>query len=192
MQPAQKQSITREKVGEVIATVVSRLGDKMSGNQVKIAWELEQLAKQIDQLYAELSSLNPNALKGDHIPSAHDELMAVVAATGDATTTIMDSCDAISKVAGTVPPEQGGVLTEQVNKIYEACSFQDITGQRITKVVKTLKLIEEKIDGLISTVGISAVGSEPDKRSGDEALLNGPALPNQAISQEEIDKLLGF
>ena len=44
-------------------------------------------------------------------------------------------------------------LQDAVTRIYEACSFQDITGQRITKVVTTLKVIEEKVAHIISTFG---------------------------------------
>jgi len=197
MQPAPIQDprgITREKVTEVIATVVSRMGDKLSSAQVKIAWELEQLAKQIDGLYEELSSFNASAIKGNHLPKAHDELAEVVQATADATSTIMDACDVINKAAEGLPPEKAEAITGGVMNIYEACSFQDITGQRITKVVKTLKVIEERIDSLIQTIGANA---NPELQAAVDAqneatLLNGPSAAGQGISQDEIDKLLGF
>lgn len=77
-------------------------------------------------------------------------------------------------------------------KIFEACSFQDITGQRIRKVVRTLTDIEERVGHLISLLGDKAAGTgdNEDKRVGDARLLNGPQLPPQAVSQDEIDKLL--
>ena len=76
--------------------------------------------------------------------------------------------------------------------IYEACSFQDITGQRVSKVVKTFHTIEEKIDHLVSVLGIKAKRyiDEDDEHEGDDRFINGPALPPEAISQEDIDKLL--
>jgi len=39
---------------------------------------------------------------------------------------------------------------------FEACSFQDITGQHIQKVVGTLTSIEDRISGLLGTHGVSA------------------------------------
>ncbi len=51
--------------------------------------------------------------------------------------------------AGDKPPG----LQDATTRIYEACSFQDITGQRITKVVATLKTIERKVAHIIGTFG---------------------------------------
>ena len=39
-------------------------------------------------------------------------------------------------------------INDACMRIFEACSFQDITGQRITKVVSTLTYIEERLHGL--------------------------------------------
>ena len=83
-------------------------------------------------------------------------------------------------------------------KIFEACSFQDITGQRITNVVKTLKKIEAKVSKMILIIasripGIDDSGDqspENDDKTEDEKLLNGPQMAYKAISQDEIDKLL--
>jgi len=76
-------------------------------------------------------------------------------------------------------------------KIYEACSFQDITGQRVSKVIQTFNVIESKIDKLVSVLGVKESGEEEeDERVGDERLLNGPQMADEAISQEDIDKLL--
>ena len=101
------------------------------------------------------------------------------------------------KVAGT---DAEAAVTEEVMKVYEACSFQDITGQRITKVVSTLKTIEDKVDRLVEVLGNKLPvdthhseegdAEEEDTRVGDERLLNGPQMAEDAISQDEIDKLL--
>ena len=83
-------------------------------------------------------------------------------------------------------------IEEQVIKIFEACSFQDITGQRITKVVATLKTIEGKVETLVNALGNKMPGFYEDADGEDDevSLLNGPQLPDQAISQDDIDKLL--
>ena len=88
-------------------------------------------------------------------------------------------------------------INETIVGVYEACNFQDITGQRITKVVRTLKYVEERIMAMINIWGPEAIGEflpkAPDdhKNDDDSALLNGPAGENQGISQDDIDKLFG-
>ena len=79
-------------------------------------------------------------------------------------------------------------------RIYEACSFQDITGQRITKIITTLKSIETKVAQIIATFGgrnpnQPAAAIAPPQMDEDE-LLNGPQLPAMAMDQSDIDKLL--
>ena len=87
-----------------------------------------------------------------------------------------------------------GKLQDATTRIYEACSFQDITGQRITKVVATLKSIDAKIEQIVSTFGSRSgdLGDRPPRggTGGDNDLLNGPQLPAHAMDQSDIDKLL--
>jgi chemotaxis protein CheZ len=91
------------------------------------------------------------------------------------------------------------VVQNVVTRIYEACSFQDITGQRITKVVATLKAIESKVGHIIDVFQ-----QDRDQRTAGKApplppegpvdaaasLLNGPQLPAAAMDQSDIDALL--
>ena len=83
-------------------------------------------------------------------------------------------------------------------RIFEACSFQDITGQRITKVVATLTYIEERLHGLQDAWGpdiedaegeAGQPGKDRDARP-DRDLLNGPALDGEGIEQNQVDDLL--
>ena len=126
-----------------------------------------------------------------------DELDAIVGATERATNDILDAAEKLENLAGELPPEVGQGLTEATTMIYEACNFQDITGQRITKVVKALKHIEEKVEALVDAFGDEFRGSKapaaPDDKAGasvtDEDLLNGPQLPQKAHDQASIDAL---
>ncbi len=84
-----------------------------------------------------------------------------------------------------------------------ACSFQDLTGQRTTKVVRVLQYLEERIASMIDIWGISsdsegsdgddaseAVAKMTDERP-DAHLLNGPQDQDLALGQDNIDALLG-
>ena len=73
---------------------------------------------------------------------------------------------------------------------------EDITGQRVGKIVKSIQFVEERIDAMVALWGrddietiLTEVGAEMEMPEGDEALLNGPQLPGESISQDEIDAL---
>ncbi|MGH1455672.1 MAG: protein phosphatase CheZ [Alphaproteobacteria bacterium] len=181
----------KQRIIGIISSVIDKVGKNEQVSLNSILTELRDLLLVIEETRKELGSARPGEIKGKDIPCATDELDAIIDATSEATGTIMDSCDVISEKAGEVGGENGDVIVGEVMKIYEACSFQDITGQRVSKVVKTFHEIEEKIDRLVAVLGIKAPADDGgDTREGDEKLLNGPQMPDQAISQDDIDKLL--
>ena len=104
----------------------------------------------------------------------------------------------VENVASSLGGEQGEAITDAVTNIYEACNFQDITGQRITKVVTTLQHIETELDKLVRVFGAQIDSDSLEqkrkaraaKTAADEDMLNGPSLPDQATKQDEIDALL--
>lgn len=190
--------IDRAEIEAVVRAVLSSLSGDLSSQDVRLYGELERLARYILDTRREIAAIQPRDISEEHIPRANDELDAVVGATEDATNQIMDACDAITNVAGQIDPALGQALTGQVTRIFEACNFQDITGQRITRVVRTLVKIEERIGLLLEVFGDGtglAVPTIPQAQesagdNSDDHLMNGPQLPGNAISQDEIDRLL--
>src|SRR6267154_1076994 len=92
--------------------------------------------------------------------------------------------------------EIGRAIQERVVKVFEACNFQDITGQRISKVVGTWKFIEGHVEQMMNIWGGMDAFKEflpeaPPERQGDAALLNGPKLEEDVghVSQDDIDAL---
>ena len=160
--------------------------------------ELANLSNYIDNAKREIATIKAEFIGGSHIPTATDQLDEVVGATEEATNKIMDCCDAISMIAGTQSPEVNKQLVDQVTKIYEACNFQDLTGQRITKVVRTLKHIEGQVTTLLKALedaGFRIPQEDIDvlnvsrATDSEKHLLNGPQNSNTAIKQDDIDKL---
>ncbi len=186
----------RDQVVKIISSVISKVGASETISRDLLYRELRDLHQIIEDARREIGLSRPGEIKHKHIPSATDELDAVVAATAEATGTIMDCCEAIETGCTGLDPAQAEPISGAVMKIYEACSFQDITGQRITKVVRTLKEIDGKVDSLLSLLGadkMAQIEGESDSTKapqGDAALLNGPQLPGAGISQSDIDKLL--
>ena len=182
----------RDQVVQIINSVISKVEHHDDEVRETMFQELKELKGIIEDARSDLGRTKPVGISDKDIPTATDELDAVVAETADATGKIMDACEVIQNLASEIGGDQASSIENEVIKIFEACSFQDITGQRITKVVSTLKKIEEKVDQFTVALGMDSgeSSSDEDERSGDEALLNGPQMADQAISQEEIDRLL--
>ena len=191
------EPLSREDVAAILAEVVGSMEGDVSALDLKLYRELDSLARYIQTAKAEIAAIRPDQISEDFINSATDELDAVVNATEEATGRILDAAEEIMNVSGGVEGEAGEKLMELATDIFEASNFQDITGQRITKVVKTLKHIEAKVDALVGALGEEVqrarkkqVEAEPTSQVTDEDLLNGPQLPSAANDQDEIDRLL--
>ncbi len=190
--------LDREEVAAIIAEVVGSMEGDISALDLKIYQELEELARYIRAAKAEIAAIRADKIGQDYILSATDELDAVVTATEEATGRILDAAEAIQTIAGDLDGATRDRIVDLVTGIFEASNFQDITGQRIQKVVTTLKHIETKIDAMVSALGeeVERVRSQAEAAADgaaaadDQTLLNGPQLPGAANDQAEIDRLL--
>jgi chemotaxis protein CheZ len=72
-------------------------------------------------------------------------------------------------------------------RIHKACSFQDITRQRISKVVNALNTIEQKVLITLATFGPRSRNPTNLTNPHGEGLLNGCQLPESVMQQNEID-----
>ncbi|HVW72105.1 MAG TPA: protein phosphatase CheZ [Rhizomicrobium sp.] len=149
---------------------------------------LQYLSDHIRLTRSEIGALRQGDGNQQLFGNTADELEEIVTETARAANNIMDAAEAIEGVAATLEPAAAGALTDAVTKIYEASAFQDITGQRITKVVRTLQSLETKLASLTEAFGPAE--KAPDAApQGDAALLNGPQLRKSASSQSDIDAL---
>ncbi|HET6608083.1 MAG TPA: protein phosphatase CheZ [Rhodopila sp.] len=151
---------------------------------------LQYLSDHIRATRAEIGAIRGGASGDQLFGSTADELEEIVTETARAANRIMDAAETIEGVAGKVDPASAAALTDAVTKIYEASSFQDITGQRITKVVRALQSMETKLQSLAGAFG-RADFTPAAAVEGDAALLNGPQLAQSASSQDDIDALFG-
>lgn len=192
--------LDRDGVRAIVDDVLATMEGDISTGNVKVGHELRALAEFIQSAKQELASIRPDEIKGKHIPTATDELDAIVAATEEATGEILDVAETLENLAGDMEKDAAEAISNGVTRIFQACNFQDITGQRISKVVATLRHIEERIDALVGAFGGETSGYDTDDQPGsdplveegssDEELLNGPQMPGDGINQDEIDALL--
>ena len=188
-------------IAAAVESIMATVEGDLSAVNLKLYAEIEALSRYIEGAKSEIAELRPQDIRDEHLPTATDELEAVVGATERATNQILEAVETIEDVAARIDDANASKITEAVTKVYEACNFQDITGQRITKVVTALQQIENKVDALLDAFGEEAAReranrkerkqSEPvSQEEADRALMNGPSAPEQSVSQEDIDALL--
>jgi chemotaxis protein CheZ len=170
----------------------------------KLKAELDLIHDAINRTKQEIAAVHLTGFQGPEMARVTNELDAIVGGTEAATERILTNAEEIDQHAATLgarlknDQDQALVadIQDRVIKIFEACNFQDLTGQRITKVVSTLQFIETHIvrmmeiwGGLEAFKDIEA--EQTSKREDDAGLLNGPKLAGETghASQDDIDAL---
>jgi len=170
----------------------------------KLKVELDLIHDAINRTKREIATLHGKSFDGQEMAKVNGELGAVVGGTEQATQQILEAVEAIDQAATAlsknISPDQQKLLSEDIQErvvaIFEACNFQDLTGQRISKVMTTMKFIEQHIYTMMEIWGgVDAIKAHAvpivDTREGDEKLLNGPKLDGDVghASQDDIDAL---
>lgn len=182
----------KEKM-DIFETFVRRRFDEISMEINATSQQLdmaeEGLANRFSEVLSTISAIN---FSGTGLTAANTgvELQAVITDTEEAANKILDAADRISdrmksdmQFATDEDRRQFFEQTKQdVQEILMACTFQDLTGQRIRKTLESLQLIEDKISSTLDELGIE-VKADP--------LAGGvrDSTENHAHSQADIDAL---
>jgi chemotaxis protein CheZ len=81
-------------------------------------------------------------------------------------------------------------ITTNTNRVFEACAFQDITGQRVNKVARSITYVEERVNALINLFGaeqmaeVEVVIPPEQEKTADEKLMSGPQTDDSGLSQD--------
>lgn len=170
----------------------------------KLKVELDLIHEAINRTKQEIATLHGKSFDGAEMAKVTGELGAVVGGTEEATQQILEAAEAIDHAATALgkstSADQQARLSEEIQErvvaIFEACNFQDLTGQRISKVMATMKFIEHHINVMMDIWGgVDAIKLHApaivDTRVGDARLLNGPKSADDVghVSQDDIDAL---
>lgn len=146
-----------------------------------------------------------DALDGMHSPdvkSAGRELQAIVNGTEQATQKVLQAAEDIDQTANTLSAslksghelDLANDIRDRVVQIFEACNFQDLTGQRVGKVADVLAFLDDHVSRLMEIWrGIEqfkpAMSGAP--AADDRRFLNGPKLAGETghSTQQDIDML---
>jgi chemotaxis protein CheZ len=170
----------------------------------KLKVELDLIHDAINRTKREIATLHGKSFDGGEMAKVNGELGAVVGGTEQATQQILEAAESIDQAASALSKVDSvdqqkrlaDDIQERVISIFEACNFQDLTGQRISKVMGTMKFIEQHINAMMDIWGgIDAIKAHAlpfvDPRDEDSKLLNGPKLAGDVghASQDDIDAL---
>nr|WP_211111783.1 protein phosphatase CheZ [Azospirillum aestuarii] len=161
--------------------------------------ELMEMAASIEQARREVAALRPPDGGGDKITSATNELDAIVISTERASFEILNAAERLMDLSGKLKADGAdpGLCSEiegEVTNIFTACSFQDLTGQRTSKVVNALRYIEQRVNAMINIWGVEKlaglqIAQENTDTRPDAHLLNGPQLDGLGVSQADVDSM---
>jgi chemotaxis protein CheZ len=191
---------------ERLASMEAKLDRFIKGDHhdiERIQVEISEIAGRIQSTKIEIAALRHPLEKSGKLETAAAELGAVVTDTERATNGIMSNVEEIENIVAEViavlPTGFGATRLADVHdhivRIYEACNFQDITGQRINKVVRTIAFIEERVTAMLSLWNANELATMPmaphlDRMDGALELA-GPAgaAGSPTASQDDIDAL---
>lgn len=168
--------------------------------------DLADISGRIRTTKAEIAQLRHPHAHEDKLTLASEELSAVVTQTEVATNRIMACAEHLDEIVGELRSRSMDVyegrrlqeMAELLPQIFEACAFQDITGQRIAKVVRALNFIEERVEAMMNAWNVREFETMPLPASLDRTdgnlHLTGPAQQGKApgtLDQDAIDALFG-
>ena len=181
------RTVVREEVGSMFEELrlfvdrrITELSVEVHGAVQMVDFSETNLSAQLGQIHTQIASVV--AAPAMATRNSGLELEAVVEATEEAADRIMEAAEAISDwvADGRRDPAGLELLTAKVNAIFEACSFQDITGQRIRRAIDHLQRVETLLENLIDTPAANPTETAPAAPEGGADL-----------AQQEIDRLLG-
>jgi chemotaxis protein CheZ len=161
-----------------------------------------RLASELSLIRGAISG-DDNTAKSSDAPNAPitrmaHELNAVVNGTERATHTILTATEEIEQIANNLSAALAGKLEQGLAqdiqdlavRIFESCNFQDLTGQRVNKVMDTLKFVEEHITRVLAAM--KNASPHPELLH-DVTHLHGPRLDSDRghASQGDVDAMFG-
>jgi chemotaxis protein CheZ len=208
MDPRERQEILAEL--KALRELVAQHTGGAPAERMELHAETDSVRRVLDRARSELKSLQAAACRDAGADRAARELDAVAAGAERATQQILDAAEAIEDAAGalaaSVKRKQAQTLAqdiqEQVVRIFEACNFQDLGGQRIGKVLVTLEAFADHISRMMDICDGAALfpaqaggiceSATATRNMCKTASVHGPHLAGDAghASQAEIDRLL--
>ncbi|AWN36396.1 hypothetical protein [Methylobacterium radiodurans] len=116
---------------------------------------LLDMANAISRTKAEIAAISAPGQDQSRLGTASEALDAIVRTTERATSDILGAAEQVQEAAWLL--RERGVegefcdrLDRHATQIYTACSFQDLTAQRTSRIVHTLRYLEDRLSSMIA------------------------------------------
>jgi chemotaxis protein CheZ len=166
---------------------IAELSAEIHASVQMVGFSEANLSGQLGAMHTQLSHIL--ALPSSATRNSGLELEAVMQATEEAANRILGAAEAIHSLLterfSDHPASQA--IVEQIDSIFEACSFQDLTGQRIRRAIQQLQNIEGSLAQIVQQT------TRGDVRAPQPALtlsVDGIAVTGPDLAQNDIDRLL--
>jgi chemotaxis regulatin CheY-phosphate phosphatase CheZ len=162
-------------------------GERMTGGVDRLRGDLMEMARAIARTKSEIAALHDPSQDQGRLTTASETLDGIVRQTERATSDILEAAEHIQETAWTL--REGGhdgplcdELDRRATQIYTACSFQDLTAQRTSRIVATLRYLETRLAAMIEIWGGEETAPAPAPQA--------EVPPASDLSQSDIDLVI--
>jgi chemotaxis protein CheZ len=168
--------------------------DAASASLETLSREVDEVARYLRGLRLAINGLRVKEIVDARLKAAQGDLVDVIGATKSAADEILDTAEILlgSRTEGDA---YRALVEKRMIALMEVCSFQDLTGQRLDRVAKTLMAIDERL----SRFAVAVKADDGDLQTGPREvrnaewrranIVNGPGMPD-ALGQDAIDRML--
>ncbi len=173
-----------QAIGRIETVVTAERGPP---GMERLRFDLIEMAKAISRTKSEIAAIHTPDHDQSQLGAASEALDGIVRTTERATSDILQAAEEVQEVAWTLR-ETGAEsavcdrLDHNATQIYTACSFQDLTAQRTSRIVNTLRYLEQR---LIAMIEIWASEDDPPAQAGQRA-----EMPETALDQDDVDEIV--
>ena len=181
-----------DAMGRIESAVITQ---RQPDNIGHLRGDLVEMANAISRTKAEVAALSAPDQDQTRLGLASEALDAIVRATERATSDILGAAEEVQETAWTLRESgiEAGIcdtLDRHATQIYTACSFQDITAQRTSRIVHTLRYLEERLTSMIAIWGDESERVPP--APGDKASRLQAAPPPEDLCQSDVDRYIAM
>ncbi|KTS20396.1 hypothetical protein NS228_27990 [Methylobacterium indicum] len=173
-----------QAIGRIETVVTAERGPP---GMERLRFDLIEMAKAISRTKSEIAAIHTPEQDQSQLGAASEALDGIVRTTERATSDILQAAEEVQEVAWTLR-ETGADssvcdrLDHNATQIYTACSFQDLTAQRTSRIVNTLRYLEQRLTAMIE---IWASEDDPPAQAGQRA-----EMPGTALDQDDVDEIV--
>ncbi|MEM1400095.1 MAG: hypothetical protein AAGF58_09455 [Pseudomonadota bacterium] len=162
--------------------------------------DLEQVRVHVAHIH------RPIGDEGPALENIADRLQGILEATEQSCEQILHSLESVLELSKNIRAQSGNeatiapacdALEEHAISALESCAFQDLTSQRVSKIVRDLLHLECSVDAMTETLGREGVEALAEKlaikeaEEGGDVYLMGPQNEKDAIGQKDVDAVFG-